>query len=46
MGMNLIICDECKNGIHENCISFYLNEVDPNRHLDNRACVCEVCNSE
>ena len=42
--MTLIICDECKNGIHENCIAFTQN--DPNHFFDKRACICEneVCN--
>ena len=44
--MTLIVCEECENGIHENCITHYLNENDPNRLLDTRCCICEVCNSD
>ncbi len=42
--LTLIVCDECQTYNHDNCISNYLNEHDPNRVVDTRCCVCEVCN--
>jgi hypothetical protein len=46
--LTLIVCDECENGIHENCIAFTQNQNDPNHFFDKRACICEneVCNKQ
>ena len=44
--LTLIVCDECEKDNHKECLSDYLNEVDPNRFFDTRCCVCEVCNKQ
>jgi hypothetical protein len=43
--LTLIVCDECEMDNHKECITNYLNIQDPNRHVDTRCCVCEVCNN-
>ena len=44
--LTLIVCEECEKDNHKECISYYLNEHDPNRVVDTRCCVCEVCNEQ